>query len=199
MGTGGQQLSEAAGGCGCMDGGGPSSTQAPCLLLVLPSDTSSSHLLRDWETVGRSHGGRHRVDWVGLVTERMTGHLGVCVPCMRVAISLVRRAQDPHSWGRVCDDGGGQADCGAVTKLVARNWVQDRNSCGGGLINAGGKRSRDGWIGVWLICLVFTASQVRSALIRPGIWWWWRRQAVWWQTGLWIKKVFLIDWMQGYF
>lgn len=68
------------------------------------------------------------MDWVGLVTERMAGHLGVCVPCMGVAVSLVQGALDPHGGGRVCDDGGGQADRGAVTELVAWNWVQDRNS-----------------------------------------------------------------------
>lgn len=82
------------------------------------------------------------------VTECVAGSLGVRVPCVRVAMSLVHRALGPHGGGSVSDDGGGHADRCAVTKLVAWQWVQKRNTGGGRRLDAGGICYRNRWIRV---------------------------------------------------
>lgn len=203
--TRGEQLSQAAGGCGRMDERGARLShsgagwpQPSCLLLVLPSDPCNSHLLRDWEAVGHSDRRQRHVDQVrhgGRVTERVAGSLGVCFSCLMVARSLVHRALGPRGGGSVSDDCGGHADRCAVTKLVARQWVQERDAWGGQLPGAGGVCCRNRGIRVWLMsiwhgvwcnarCLVFTASRARPGLVRPGIRWGGLRQTVRRQIGL---------------
>lgn len=158
--------------------GGVGCPQPSCLLFALPSDRGNSHLLWDWEAVG--HGGRrqHRVDRVrhsSWVTERLAGSLGVWFPWVMVAWSLVQRALGPRGGCSVSDDRGGHADRHAVTKLVARHWVQKRDSWGGQLPRGGGVRYRN-WLmfvshGVWCEarCLVFTAPRVRTGLVQLGV------------------------------
>lgn len=121
----GEQLSQTAGGCRCIDGrkgGGLSPSGASCpqsssLLFVLPSDPCNSHLLRDGEAVGHGDRGQRRMHWVRRirVAERVAGSLGVCVPGVRVAMSVMHRALGPHGGGSVSDDGGGHANRCAVT------------------------------------------------------------------------------------
>lgn len=210
----GEQLSQTAGGCRCIDGrkrgslspGGASCPQSSSLLFVLPSDPCNSHLLWDWEAVGHGDRGQRRVHWVRhvRVAQRVAGSLGVCVPCVRVAMSLMHRALGHHGGGSVSDDSGGHANRCAVTKLVAWQWVQKRNAWGGRLLSVGGVCYRNRWISVRLMSiqhgtrcdarsLVFTASRVRSGLARSGIRWGRLRQTVRWQSGLGrIKK----DWSE---
>lgn len=205
----GEQLSQTAGGCRCIDGrkrgslspGGASCPQSSSLLFVLPSDPCNSHLLRDWEAVGHSDRGQRRMHWVRhvRVAERVAGSLGVCVPCVRVAMSLMHRALGPHGGRSVSDDGGGHANRCAVTILVAWQWVQKRNARGGWLLSIGGVCYRNGWIRVRLMSiqhgtwcdarsLVFTAPRVRPGLVRLGIRRGRLRQTVRWQIGLGRKK-----------
>lgn len=200
----GKQLSQ--GGRGWVDGGGAGLTdrgarppQHSCLLLVLPSDLLHSHLLRDWEAVSHSDGGRH-LEWIRRVAQRDARCLVVCVPSVMVAGSLVPKALSPHSGGSVRDDSGCDADGCAVAVLVARQWVHKRDSWGGWLVDAACVRDWMGSIGMRLMfvqyaarCLVFTA-----ALVWPGADWltvgWWPHHAHRLQSRLGKKKYFLTDW-----
>lgn len=177
--------------------GGAGCPQPSCLLLVLPSDPGSSHLLWDWEAVGHGDRRQRRVDRVrhsSRVTERLAGSLGVWFPCVMVAWSLVHRSLGPRGGCSVSDDRGGHADRCAVAKLVARHWVQKRDSWGGQLPRGGGVRYRN-WLmfishGVWCEarCLVFTTPRVRPSLVRPGVRGGGPRQTVRRQVGLETKK-----------
>ncbi len=198
--AGGEQLSQAASGCGCSgrgarrSHGGTNCPHSSCLLLVLPSDPCNGHLLRDWEAVCRSDRGQRRVDQVrhgSRVTERVTGSLSVRVPCVRVAMSLVHRALGPHGGGGVSDDSGGHAGGCVVTKLVTRQWVQKRNSWRGRLLDACGIFYRNRWIRVWLMSIwhsawydarrvVLIAALAQPGLVWPGIGWGRLRQIVRW-------------------
>lgn len=138
-GSGGKQLSQAAGGCGCVDRKGAglsprgaSCPQPSCLLFVLPSDPWNCHLLRHWEAVGHGDRRRHCVDRVrrvNWVTERVTGGLRVCLSHLRVAVS-------PCSGSGVSNDGGGHAHGRAVRQPVAGQRVEEGDARGGHLLDA---------------------------------------------------------------
>lgn len=190
-GAGGEQFSKAASGCGGRGLGARQSYRATnrphssCLLLVLPSDSCDSHLLGDWEAVGRGDRGQRCLNWVGhgsRVTVRVEGNLGVCVPCVREAVSLVRRALGPHGGGSVGNDSGGHIGGCVVTKLMAGQRVEERNTCRGRLLDAAGECDRNRWIWEQLMSVwhgsrcdagrvVFTAVLAWPGLVRLGVGW----------------------------
>lgn len=94
------------------------------------------------------------MDWVrhdSWVTERVAGTLGVCVPRVRIAMSLLHGALRPRGGGGVSDNRRGHAGGCVVTKLMARQRVQKGNTCRDWLLHAGGERYRNRWIREGLI------------------------------------------------
>lgn len=87
-----------------------------------------------------------RVGQSGQVTERVAGGLGVRVHRVRVAMSLVHGALGPRSGGSVSYDSRGHAGCCVVTKLVAWQRAQKRNTRRPRLLDVGCIRYRTRWI-----------------------------------------------------